>query len=512
MSSLSLPSPSHALVDEAPKQIPLVRKLLLLLILCLAQILDSFSISSVFSALPVIEKSLNIPTSQGVWIISGNQLTFASTLLISGRISDVYGPRLPFVGGVTALGLLSLGAGFVNNKLVLIVLRSLSGIACAMSIPSALTLIVRIFPDPAQQARAVGIFGGCGAIADVLGFIIGAVFVQWVTYRWIFWFIGLAALLAGLIGAVVIPAHLGKAWRTDEKFIPTWRDFDIVGTSVLTAALALFIFAVTTGPVRGWADPAVIVPLVVSIVLMIAFFLWEARLPVEKAAVPPCVWFYRNFSVLFSVALLPFFWWTVVYTIFVNLWQSFFRWTAVSAAAHMIPLGIMGFALSFTGGLGGIVSPKWVILLGQVMASAATATLALTGGNPDHYWPFVFPAFLIGTAGTMLVFTHTNVAILQTAPTSMAGVVGAMFHVALQLGSAIGLAAAISIETSVEFWRGGPTKYDGRAAALWFMLGTIVVETISVLWFYHRTSDHQLRPEPTLEDINDEVLQDGRKI
>lgn len=88
----ALPSPSHALVDEAPKQIPLVRKLLLLLILCLAQILDSFSISSVFSALPVIEKSLNIPTSQGVWIISGNQLTFASTLLISGRISDVYGP------------------------------------------------------------------------------------------------------------------------------------------------------------------------------------------------------------------------------------------------------------------------------------------------------------------------------------------------------------------------------------------------------------------------------------
>lgn len=127
-----------------------------------------------------------------------------------------------------------------------------------MSIPSALTLIVRIFPDPAQQARAVGIFGGCGAIADgivlallappllialdpVLGFIIGAVFVQWVTYRWIFWFIGLVALLAGLIGAVVIPAHLGKAWRTDEKFIPAWRDFDIVGTSVLTGiAIVLY--------------------------------------------------------------------------------------------------------------------------------------------------------------------------------------------------------------------------------------------------------------------------------
>ena len=83
MSSPSLPSPSDALVvDEPPKQIPLLRKLLLLLILCFSQILDSFSMSSVFSALPVLEQSLHLTTSQGVWIISGNQLTFASTLLI----------------------------------------------------------------------------------------------------------------------------------------------------------------------------------------------------------------------------------------------------------------------------------------------------------------------------------------------------------------------------------------------------------------------------------------------
>jgi len=68
----------------------------------------------------------------------------------------------------------------------------------------------------------------------------------------------------------------------------------------------------------------------------------------------------------------------------------------------------MGFATSFTGGLASIISPKWIILLGQGMASAATATLALAGGEPDHYWPFVFPAFLIGSTGTMLVFTHTK--------------------------------------------------------------------------------------------------------
>jgi len=102
-----------------------------------------------------------------------------------------------------------------------------------------------------------------------------------------------------------------------------------------------------------------------------------------------------------------------------------------------------------------------------------------------------------------------SVAILQTAPKSMAGVIGAMFYVALQLGSAAGLAAAISIETSVEVGHGGPTKYGGRAAALWFVLGTVAIEAIAVLWFYHRTSDHQLQPEPK---SGDEILGDERKI
>lgn len=92
----------------------------------------------------------------------------------------------------------------------------------------------------------------------------------------------------------------------------------------------------------------------------------------------------------------------------------------------------------------------------------------------------------------------------------MAGVVGAMFNGALQLGSAIGLAAAISIETSVEGGHGGPTKYHGRAAALWFVLGIIALEVISVVWFYHRTSEHQLQPAFDMEDTSNEKFQDRK--
>jgi MFS family permease len=71
-----------------------------------------------------------------------------------------------FVIGLTALGLLSLGAGFLNAQIPLIVLRALAGIAAAQTIPSALTLLVSIFPEPNEQALAIGVFGGTGAVAN----------------------------------------------------------------------------------------------------------------------------------------------------------------------------------------------------------------------------------------------------------------------------------------------------------------------------------------------------------
>ncbi|KAG6333204.1 hypothetical protein ID866_5886 [Astraeus odoratus] len=441
--------------------------------------------STVFSAMPAIEKSMHISTSQSVWIVSAYQLTFASTLLISGRISDVYNPRFAFVGGVSGLGLISIGAGFVNSKVGLIVLRGLSG-------------IVRIYPDPAQQARAIGIFGGCGAVADVCGFFIGAVFVQWASYRFVFWFVGLVAISVGLSCVFIIPTHIGKVPDDHDSSVAKWKNLDIVGVSILTAAIVLFILAVTSGSAQGWATPAVIVSLVISTALTILFFYWETVLPADMAAIPP--------------SLLPFLWWTVIFTIFMNLWQDVFHWTAISAAAHMLPVGIIAFALGFSGSMSKVVSPKWIILLGLFMAAVATMVLALAGGNPSHYWAFVFPAFLVGSAGTMLTFTHTNIAIFQTVPASMAGTVGAMFNGALQLGSAVGLAAVISLETSVEARHGGQQEYHGRAAAFWFLFGVVALEAISVSCFYHRTKDHQPPPghEDTIVGSGDQDWEDGK--
>ncbi|KAG9312486.1 major facilitator superfamily domain-containing protein [Chiua virens] len=497
MSPVPPPSPPATLVEEPLKRLSFARKLTLLLMFCFAQFLDSFNNSALFPAIPALENSMGITQSQSAWIISAFQLTFASFLLIvcpivfslatlsnsrwkSGRISDVYNPKITFISGVFSLGILSVGAGFVDNKIVIIMLRSFMGIAAAMTIPSALTLLVRVFPDPLEQARAIGMFGGCGATANVLGLFIGAVLDQYASYHWVFWFVAIIAIPVATACIFIIPPEIAKSKDESVTGGAKWKSLDLIGISILTVALILFIYAVTSGSTDGWTTAGVLAPLIISILLTVGFFYWETRIPIDKAAIPPRTWFYSNFTVLFAMALLPFFWWSAIFVVFTTLWQDVFGWTAISTAIHMFPIGVVAIAISFTGALSRVFSPKWIILTG--------VSLGRDRHCSDGSW---------WRAGAMMIYTHTNIAIFQAAPASMAGTVGAIFNGALEFGSAIGIAAFTSIETSVETIHGGPDGYYGRATAFWFLLALVCLEILSMAYFYRRGTDHG--PQPTLD-------------
>ncbi|KAG2144467.1 major facilitator superfamily domain-containing protein [Suillus clintonianus] len=494
---MSSPLPP-SLDDDKPKKLPLSRKLVLLVILCLSQFMDTFSTSALLSAIPKLQTSMGMNEAQSTWVISAFRLTFSSFLLISGRLSDVYNPKTVFIGGASSLGILSLCAGFVDNTIPILVFRAMTGIASAMTIPSAIKLLVKIFPDPLEQARAMGFFSSCGAIANISGVVVGAMFVQWVSYHWVFWFVTCVALPVALVGVFIIPSQIGETADSLEPKKAKWKTLDLVGIVILTVAFILFIFAITSGSTVGWKSPMVLVLLIVSILMMVGFFYWETLLPANEAAIPPQTWFYSNFSVLLVVGFLCF-WWNAVMFTFSILWQNVFGWSVMSSAVHMIPIGIIAFATSFTSPLSRIFSPKWIILTGLSLCMVATVLLALGGGKPENYWPYVFPAFSIGSVGVMLLFTHSNIAIYRSVPSSKAGTVGAIYSSALQLGSGIGLAAMSAIETSVEATHGGSHEYAGRAATFWFLLGVVALQFISLLVFYDRSADH--KPQPTHDSL-----------
>ncbi|OJA15223.1 hypothetical protein AZE42_10237 [Rhizopogon vesiculosus] len=209
-----------------------------------------------------------------------------------------------------------------------------------------------------------------------------------------------------------------------------------------------------------------------SISMVVAFFYWETRIPVEQASIPPQTWSYNNFSVLFTVALVPFLWQATFFFIFTTLWQNVFHWSVIST-----------------------IVPDWYNRVrSQFHRTIVSILLAFGGGQPEDYWTYVFPALVLGGSGVMLTFVHTNIAIFQAAPLSMSGTVGAIFTCALQCGSAIGIACITSIETSVEATHGGPQEYAGRAASFWFLFGITTLEFISVSIFYDRSTDHKPQP------------------
>ncbi|THH31696.1 hypothetical protein EUX98_g2500 [Antrodiella citrinella] len=499
-------SPAQTLVDgRAVQKYSFARRYLLLLIFCLAQFMDAVNNSALFSAIPSLIIAFNITESQSTWIISAFQLTFASFLLISGKISDIYNPKYAFICGFLVLGIFSLGAGFVKDKISLIVLRALSGVAASMTIPSALTLLVNVFPEPQEQARAIGIFGGCGAIGNISGLIIGAIFVQFADWRWVFWFVALVAIPVAGFCVVFIPPYESRDTAASTGYAK-WRSLDLGGVSILTAALILFIYAITSGSTSGWGSAGVLAPLIISVAMVVGFFYYETRIPASIAAVPPATWFLPNFAVLFGVALIPYLWWTTVFTIYTTLWQNYYHWSVISSALRMLPIGAFAFAMSFTGSLSRFTSPKYILLPAQGVVLIATILLHFADA-PDKYYAFVIPAFILGTTGCMLTYTHANIAIFRTVPSSMAGTVGAIFNGALQLGSAVGLAAVSSIESSVEKTHGGPTQYAGRAAAFWFVFGIVCVEIIAVAIFYRVSSEKKAEAEQQDQGIAEEKLQ-----
>ncbi|KZO93086.1 MFS general substrate transporter [Calocera viscosa TUFC12733] len=486
--------------SEAGEEISGAQKALLLIVFCMAQFLDAFNNSALFPALPVVGTSLGMSTTEQQWMFSAYQLTFSSFLLLSGRIADISSPKWTFISGVSLLSLISLIAGFVPNKIALIVLRAIQGIGAALTIPSALSLLVWTFPSDPIQSRAIAVFGGTGAVGNVLGLLMGAVFTGEVSYKWCFWFIPCLGVPAALASAFFIPADARDEGDSFEDEVPgaageptgsrrkSKGGLDFIGVSLLTTAMILFVFGITSGPTAGWGSAQVWAPIPLSLALLGTFLYWETRVPERDAALPPALWFYPNFGVLFGLAVLPFGWWTASFISFTELWQDSYGLSSLETALHFLPLGFSAGAIITTlAFFPAAQHPKRIILAGFVLMIASSLLLPFARGM-DNYWRILFPAMLLGSAGASLVFVNCNIAIFRTTPENRSGLTGAALNSALQLGCVITVAAVTGITTSVnERFPGDP--YNGVSASFWWLLGCTVLEAVFVAVFYKEGRD-----------------------
>lgn len=472
--------PAYAAAYVRPK-LGRAYKAILLTLFCGAEFMDAFAASALFPAIPFIERDLNISVNEITWEFSAFSATFAGFLLISGRVSDIYSSKWTFIAGAFCAGMLSLGSGLIHDKVGQFVLRALTGIAGAMTVPSALSLIIEWFPEKDEQEQAIALFGGSSGLGSVLGIIIGAFFTQWASWKWIFYFITIVFVPIAVVSAFVVPQ---SAPRTHK---PSIRRLDIPGVSLLTGAMILFIYAVTSGSATTWGKAGVIAPLVISLVMGLGFFIVESKLPLDIASLPPHIWFYPNVVILFMVATLPFLWWCGSFYQLMPLFQETYHWSTVMTGVHFLPMGIVSTGVAaFCSNLVKYMNPKWSILGGSTLVWIATIILPFADTSAK-YWSHLFPAFVIGTSGTMITYTNANIAIFQNTPPEIAGTVGAIFNSGLQLGLALGLAIITSIVQSQDkkkIAKGEAVGYSGIADGYWFIFAWVTAIIVCLLIFY----------------------------
>lgn len=325
-------------------------------------------------------------------------------------------------------------------------------------------------------------------IIIVCGLVIGALFTQLASWIWIFYFNAIICIPIAIACYFLIPSH--PAGKRTKSSSGKAKGLDVIGVSLLTIALILFIYAITTGGngADAWATAGVIAPLVISIIMVVVFFVYEAYIPEHQAAFPPRLWRYSNFAVLLGVSLYPYLWWTAAFYLFSTYWQTVFHWSPLLSAAHSLPLGFgaMLTIFVFIPILLAHFSLRTILFIGGFLTIPASILLAFADRRGIYYWEFEFPGFILGTMGCAILFVNSNIAILKSTPASEAGVVGAVFNSGLQLGAAIGTSAINTIRTNIANKQPDPaTTYKGYAAGWWFCLAVIGAEMIMVLVFFN---------------------------
>jgi EmrB/QacA subfamily drug resistance transporter len=224
----------------------------------------------VITALPVIGHELGLSTGAVQWVLSAYLICFGGFLLLGGRTADLLGRRRVFMAGVGLFIASSLACGLAPGADVLIAARVIQGISAAIMAPTALSLLMTVFPEGSERNKALGIWGGIGGTGATAGLLIGGPITDALGWEWIF-FINVPVGLALL---AMTPRLLPESVDPN-----CTRCFDVAGAVTVTAGVLALVLAIAEAPDAGWGSSQTIGLLAASATLIASFAWIEARSP-----------------------------------------------------------------------------------------------------------------------------------------------------------------------------------------------------------------------------------------
>src|SRR5256714_1106243 len=233
-----------------------------LYVLCVGMLMIVLDVTVVNVALPSIQTDLGFSQSSLAWVVNAYLIAFGGLLLLAGRFGDILGRKSVFMVGLAVFTLASLLCGLSQSQGVLVTARFVQGIGGAMTSAVILGMIVTLFPEPREQAKAIGVYGFVASAGGSIGLLAGGVLTQAVDWHWIF-------LINVPIGAAT--ALLTLRFIDDYQGIGVRAGADIPGAAMLTGGLMLGVYTILQTGGHGWGSVETLGLGGLSLTLLVAF-------------------------------------------------------------------------------------------------------------------------------------------------------------------------------------------------------------------------------------------------
>lgn len=393
--------------------------------------------SIVTVAMPAIQNDLGFSPVGLSWVVNAYLLAFGSLLLLAGRLGDLIGRKRMFLAGTAVFTAASLLAGAATSPAVLIAARFLQGIGSAMAAAVSLGILVTLFTEPRERAKAIAVFSFTGAAGASIGQVLGGVLTDALDWHWIF-FINLPIGLAALVIAVpVLPADRGLGLGAGA---------DVIGALLVTAGLVLGIYTVAKVEEHGWTSAPTLGYGALAAVLLAAFVIRQAT--ARNPLMPLRIFRSRSVSganlvqILMVAALFSF---QILLALYL---QRVLRYGAAETGLAMLPAAavIGAVSLGVSARLNARFGERNVLLVGIALLIGVLGLLARVPVHAD-YLTDLFPVMLLA-AGFGLALPALTTLGMSGAGDDDAGLASGLFNTTQQIGMAAGVAVLSTLAAS----------------------------------------------------------------
>ncbi|NQD36797.1 MFS transporter [Permianibacter sp. IMCC34836] len=408
---------------------------LALIVLCLGVLMIVLDTTIVNVALPSIREDLQFSETSLVWVVNAYMLTFGGFLLLGGRLGDLYGHRKLFLLGLTLFTLASLVCGLANSQGLLIAARAIQGLGGAVVSAVSLSLIMNLFTEPAERAKAMGVYGFVCAGGGSIGVLLGGLLTDMLSWHWIFLVnlpIGAAVYALCLRLLPNLPGHAegGK--------------LDIAGAVTVTSALMLAVYAVVNGNEAGWTSLQTISLLALAVVLLLSFLAIESR--VAQPLMPLALFRLRNVAVsnvvgvLWAAAMFAWFFISALYM------QLVLQYSPMQVGLAFLPANLIMAAFSL--GLSAKIVMRFGIrgplAFGLLLAGVGLALFARAPVN-GVFLADILPGMVLSGIGAGIALNPVLLAAMSDVEQSESGLASGVVNTSFMMGGALGLAVLASL-------------------------------------------------------------------